>query len=146
MITDIPALVARLREKLTEADADRAAELADAQVTGDRPDLWDDEVEIFTADLRDVLAAIEILTRSRDGWEADAKRYASDAEHYERLSKELRKTEDILTGDYRAAIARAEAAEAALRLALEYWGHRQQRYKNRHPVWVQAAHAALGGK
>lgn len=32
---------------------------------------------------------------------------------------------------------------AALRLALEYWAHRQQRYKNRHPVWVQDAHAAI---
>lgn len=31
----------------------------------------------------------------------------------------------------------------ALKLALEYWGHRQQRYKNRHPVWVQDARAAL---
>lgn len=32
----------------------------------------------------------------------------------------------------------------ALGLALEYWSHRQQRYKNRHPVWVQKALAALG--
>jgi hypothetical protein len=32
---------------------------------------------------------------------------------------------------------------AAMNLALEYWSHRQQRYKNRHPVWVQAARAAI---
>lgn len=31
----------------------------------------------------------------------------------------------------------------ALRLALEYWEDRQQRYKNRHPVWVQIAHDAI---
>lgn len=31
----------------------------------------------------------------------------------------------------------------ALKLALEYWRHRQQRYKNRSPVWVQAARAAI---
>ena len=31
----------------------------------------------------------------------------------------------------------------ALNLAIEYWGHRQQRYKNRSPVWVQKARAAL---
>ena len=32
---------------------------------------------------------------------------------------------------------------AALRLGLEYWAHRQQRYTNRHPVWVKQARAAL---
>ena len=31
----------------------------------------------------------------------------------------------------------------ALKLALEYWRRRQQRYKNRSPVWVQAARAAI---
>lgn len=30
-----------------------------------------------------------------------------------------------------------------LKLALEYWAHRQQRYKNRSPVWVQDARAAI---
>lgn len=32
---------------------------------------------------------------------------------------------------------------SALKLALEYWEHRQQRYKNRSPVWVQRARAAI---
>ncbi len=32
----------------------------------------------------------------------------------------------------------------ALKLALEYWKHRQQRYKNRAPVWVQEARKVLG--
>ena len=32
---------------------------------------------------------------------------------------------------------------AALELALEYWAHRQQRYKNRSPVWVEKSRAIL---
>lgn len=35
------------------------------------------------------------------------------------------------------------ALREALKLALEYWAHRQQRYKNRSPVWVQDARAIL---
>jgi hypothetical protein len=31
----------------------------------------------------------------------------------------------------------------ALELSLEYWAHRQQRYKNRSPVWVQKARVAV---
>lgn len=31
----------------------------------------------------------------------------------------------------------------ALELALEYWQHRQQRYKNRAPVWVNKARIAV---
>ncbi|GJD41352.1 hypothetical protein [Methylobacterium bullatum] len=42
----------------------------------------------------------------------------------------------------RAAILHVDMI-CALKLALEYWAHRQQRYKNRHPVWVQSARAAL---
>lgn len=38
---------------------------------------------------------------------------------------------------------RVAQLEEALKLALEYWAHRQQRYKNRHPQWVQKARAAL---
>ncbi|MTJ81767.1 MAG: hypothetical protein F8N37_12215 [Telmatospirillum sp.] len=45
-------------------------------------------------------------------------------------------------------IAAAPEMLAALELALEYWAleywaHRQQRYKNRLPVWVQTARAAI---
>lgn len=32
---------------------------------------------------------------------------------------------------------------AALKGALEYWAHRQQRYKNRRPAWVRAAEEAI---
>lgn len=40
-------------------------------------------------------------------------------------------------------ISAALDMRAALKLALEYWAHRQRRYKNRSPVWVQDARAAL---
>lgn len=40
-------------------------------------------------------------------------------------------------------VAAAPDMLEALELALEYWAHRQQRYKNRHPVWVQKARAAI---
>ena len=36
-----------------------------------------------------------------------------------------------------------DALIEALNLGLEYWAHRQQRYKNRSPVWVQKARAAI---
>lgn len=45
-----------------------------------------------------------------------------------------------------AQAAEIEQLEEALYLALEYWTHRQQRYKNRTPVWVQKARAALSGE
>lgn len=45
--------------------------------------------------------------------------------------------------DVRQASCEIDELRAALNLALEYWAHRQQRYKNRHPVWVEAAKAAL---
>lgn len=63
-----------------------------------------------------------------------------------------------VVGDAKAALIAAEALAAnplqtaddltrdlshALELALKYWTDRQQRYKNRSPVWVQEARAAL---
>ena len=39
--------------------------------------------------------------------------------------------------------AEVQRLREALELALEYWKHRQQRYKNRSPVWVEAARTAL---
>lgn len=45
-----------------------------------------------------------------------------------------------------ARAAEIEQLEEALYLALEYWTHRQQRYKNRTPVWVQKARTALSGE
>lgn len=40
-------------------------------------------------------------------------------------------------------IAAAPDLLDALQLSLEYWAHREQRYKNRSPVWVQEARAAI---
>lgn len=40
-------------------------------------------------------------------------------------------------------IAAAPDMLHALNLALEYWQDRQQRYKNRAPVWVQEARDAI---
>jgi hypothetical protein len=40
-------------------------------------------------------------------------------------------------------IAAAPELLAAAKLALEYWAHREQRYKNRSPVWVQETRAAI---
>lgn len=40
-------------------------------------------------------------------------------------------------------IAAAPDMFHALNLALEYWQDRQQRYRNRSPVWVQEARAAI---
>jgi hypothetical protein len=45
--------------------------------------------------------------------------------------------------DVRQAALEIDAMRSALKLALEYWAHRQQRYKNRHPAWVFAAKDAL---
>lgn len=45
-----------------------------------------------------------------------------------------------------AKAAEIEQLEEALYLALEYWTHHQQRYKNRTPAWVQKARAALSGE
>lgn len=56
--------------------------------------------------------------------------------------------EDIMTLTFAADTltqqeSEIEALREALKLALEYWAHRQQRYKNRSPVWVKGARAAL---
>ena len=51
-------------------------------------------------------------------------------------------------GDAGPAVAemlldRIKELEDALNLALEYWSDRQQRYKNRSPLWVEKARTAL---
>ncbi len=62
----------------------------------------------------------------------------SRRQFYERANQAL--------GERNAKAAEIEQLEEALYLALEYWTHRQQRYKNRTPVWVQKARAALSGE
>jgi hypothetical protein len=44
---------------------------------------------------------------------------------------------------FNAIKAERDQLLGALNLALEYWSHRQQRYNNRSPVWVQEARAAI---
>lgn len=62
----------------------------------------------------------------------------SRRQFYERANQAL--------NERNAKEAEIERLEEALYLALEYWTHRQQRYKNRNPVWVQKARAALSGE
>ena len=62
----------------------------------------------------------------------DAQSERLPLELYSDISSELRRLHEV----------NKELLEA-LKLALEYWRHRQQRYKNRSPVWVQAARAAI---
>lgn len=51
--------------------------------------------------------------------------------------------DERVTAELRRLHAVNQELLEALKLALEYWGHRQQRYKNRSPVWVKAARAAI---
>lgn len=51
-----------------------------------------------------------------------------------------------LNGSRERIIAAALVADdllEALELALKYWADRQQRYRNRAPIWVQKARAAI---
>lgn len=41
--------------------------------------------------------------------------------------------------DIRQAAIEIDEMRNVLKLALKYWADRQQRYKNRNPVWVQDA-------
>lgn len=50
---------------------------------------------------------------------------------------------DCNTEENARLIAAAPEMLKALKLALEYWGHRQQRYTNRSPVWVQDARTII---
>lgn len=49
----------------------------------------------------------------------------------------------LALADFRAGYTARDEEVRILRetldLALEYWKHKQQRYKNRHPVWVEKA-------
>ncbi|QCP82380.1 hypothetical protein D0C27_11010 [Alcaligenes faecalis] len=62
----------------------------------------------------------------------------SRRQFYERANQAL--------NERNAKSAEVEQLEEALYLALEYWTHRQQRYRNRTPTWVQKARAALSGE
>ena len=49
----------------------------------------------------------------------------------------------VFVEHFNAIKAERDQLLGALNLALEYWSHRQQRYTNRSPVWVQEARAAI---
>lgn len=69
-------------------------------------------------------------------FEQELARCASSCESFKSaLSDTIAKNEDLIS-------TRDELVQA-MELALEYWAHRQQRYKNRSPVWVEQARAAL---
>ena len=95
--------------------------------------------------LADVLSA---------GFECDQEWYELEsARELRRLHSEnedFRATCDHLTRENAEQIGEIVALKeqrddllGALHLALEYWAHREQRYKNRSPVWVQKSREAI---
>ena len=65
-------------------------------------------------------------------------------------NEDFRATIDYLTRENAEQIGEIVALKGqrdelleALHLALEYWAHREQRYKNRSPVWVQKSREAI---
>lgn len=66
-MTKITDATARLREAVEVSDADRADEFADAEFTGERPDLHDAEIEVYTDDVRLLLAALSPAPQAMAG-------------------------------------------------------------------------------
>lgn len=109
------------------------------------------ECERLKATLESLLAAAPDVQGEPVGWQfyQDGKWWHGD----DRIKDHRKNTEEAgyLIRDVYAAPQPAEqkpmtdAAKLveALELALEYWRHRQQRYKNRSPVWVKEARAAI---
>lgn len=78
-----------------------------------------------------------------------AKPYVEAAKQFEHEEADAQKLVERIDGALvgkpkpPAADAVRDALVNALKLGLEYWKHRQQRYKNRSPAWVEAANDAL---
>jgi hypothetical protein len=87
---------------------------------------------------REAAAELRRLHELCKEWERKAATWMASPEAAQRLD------------GYRELAQRLDACErqrdqlmGALNLALEYWSHRQQRYTNRSPAWVQDARAAI---
>lgn len=88
---------------------------------------------------------VEIFIADGTPWRVE---FSSKDQIAERLRSHEAAVEDALqelADDQRDAPNEGFADDlySALKLALEYWNHRQRRYKNRHPVWVEAALSAI---
>lgn len=107
-------------------------EIAAAE-TSPGPALNEAEIRAGINILLETIAAKLEANDTLDIWRSDA---ASLVRSYKHANVSMAETSP---GD---VLAMKEAKDA-LKLALEYWSHRQQRYKNRHPAWVAAARAAI---
>ena len=81
---------------------------------------------------------------------ADTNEAAAELRRQRAENEDFRATIDYLTRENAEQIGEIVALKEqrdelleALHLALEYWAHREQRYKNRSPVWVQKSRAAI---
>lgn len=85
----------------------------------------------------EVAERMEELIRERDEWRGRAADRCEEAEKwFRKYGNEQESAEN--------ARSKINEMRAALDLALQYWSVRQQRYKNRSPIWVQQAKQALG--
>ncbi len=81
---------------------------------------------------------------------SDTNEAAAELRRLHAENEDFRATCDHLTRENAEQIGEIVALKAqrdelleALHLALEYWAHREQRYKNRSPVWVQKSREAI---
>ena len=81
---------------------------------------------------------------------SDTNEAAAELRRLHAENEDFRATIDYLTrdnaeqiGDIWARKGQRDELLEALHLALEYWAHREQRYKNRSPVWVQKSREAI---
>ena len=81
---------------------------------------------------------------------SDTNEAAAELRRQHAENEDFRATIDHLTRENAEQIGEIVALKEqrddlleALHLALEYWAHREQRYKNRSPVWVQKSREAI---
>ena len=74
---------------------------------------------------------------------AELRRLHADNEDFRATINHLTRENAGQIGEIVALKEQRDELIGALHLALEYWAHREQRYKNRSPVWVQKSRAAI---